>query len=289
MRTSSSSEVPSLLAQPAHFKQTPEGTPYAVTPGVLLLAWPRVAPLVLYQFLADFGTEFEAYVTDLMTDALPPGATLAKLAGQLCYLSFGPTATKNADAQRYFANIRAQGHGSILEHANYSLLFYGIGRDVTHELVRHRAGFAYSQVSQRYVGADRLRFVERLEFQGHESLHDAFCDRINDTRRGYMKLVDELTVAIDTQGMSRTDARKALQQAGRACLTNEVEAPILVTGNARAWRHCIAMRASRHADLAIRRPIFQAGMMLKEADPLLFGDFEPDAANFTLTSSTPKV
>ena len=282
-------DIPSLLAVPAHFKQTSEGTPYAVTPGVLLLAWPRVAPLVLGQFLADFGTEFEAYIVDLMNDVLPPGATLAKLAGQLCYLSFGPTATKNADAARYFANIRAQGHGSILEHANYSMLFYGVGRDVTHELVRHRAGFAYSQVSQRYVGADRLRFVERLEFQGHDDLHRGFERRIDETRQTYVRLVDGLTAAIDTQGMSRTEARKALQQAGRACLTNEVEAPILVTGNARAWRHCLAMRASRHADLAIRRPIFQAGMMLREADPLLFGDFEPDPANFTLTSSTPKV
>lgn len=282
-------DIPPTLDHPAIFHETREGTPYAVTPGVLLLAWPRVAPLVVHPFLADFGAEFDGYLTDLITDVLPPGATLAKLAGQLCYLSFGPTATKNADAARYFANIRAQGHGSILEHANYSMLFYGVGRDVTHELVRHRAGFAYSQVSQRYVGADRLRFVERLEFQGHEVLHDAFCDRIDDTRRGYMKTVEELAAVIDTQGMSRTEARKALQQAGRACLTNEVEAPILVTGNARAWRHCIAMRASRHADLAIRRPIFQAGMMLKEADPLLFGDFEPDPANFTLTSSTPKV
>ena len=53
--------------------------------------------------------------------------------------------------REYLDNIKKQGHGSVLEHANYSLLLEGVSRSLTHELVRHRAGFAYSQLSQRYV------------------------------------------------------------------------------------------------------------------------------------------
>lgn len=282
---------------PGAFSRTSDGTFYATQPGVALLSRPQISPRAMEAFLEQFASQGQRdfgsngpWLQDILNNPLSPGSQLAKIAGQICYLSLGDTATKNADAQRYFNNILSQGHGSILEHANYSVLLWGIGRDVTHELVRHRAGFAYSQVSQRYVGADSLRFVERLEFQHDEITHDAFCDRIDDTRRGYQLLIEQLQDVIDIKGMSRTDARKALQQAARSCLTNEVEAPILVTGNVRAWRHCIAMRASKHADLAIRRPIFMVGQMLKKIEPLLFGDFEEmDDLPYVLTSSTPKV
>ena len=59
----------------------------------------------------------------------------------------------------YLDNIKKQGHGSVLEHANYSLLVEGVSRSLTHELVRHRAGFAYSQLSQRYVDEKDASFV----------------------------------------------------------------------------------------------------------------------------------
>ena len=40
---------------------------------------------------------------------------------------------------------------SVLEHAVWNFVFTGISRTCTHELIRHRAGFGYSQLSQRYV------------------------------------------------------------------------------------------------------------------------------------------
>ena len=77
------------------------------------------------------------------------GERLAEFAGRLCYMSQRNPASRTT--RDYLENIKKQGHGSVLEHANYSLLLEGVSRSLTHELVRHRAGIAYSQLSQRYV------------------------------------------------------------------------------------------------------------------------------------------
>ena len=77
------------------------------------------------------------------------GERLAEFAGRLCYMSQRNPAGRNT--RDYLENIKRQGHGSVLEHANYSVLIEGVSRSLTHELVRHRAGWAYSQLSQRYV------------------------------------------------------------------------------------------------------------------------------------------
>ncbi|MGA0920019.1 MAG: FAD-dependent thymidylate synthase, partial [Gemmatimonadaceae bacterium] len=65
------------------------------------------------------------------------GERLAEFAGRLCYMSQKNPA--NRTTRDYLENIKKQGHGSVLEHANYSLLLEGISRSLTHELVRHRA------------------------------------------------------------------------------------------------------------------------------------------------------
>src|SRR5216117_695194 len=81
------------------------------------------------------------------------GERLAEYAGRLCYMSqHNPV---NRTTAEYLENIKKQGHGSVLEHAVYVLLIEGISRSCSHELVRHRAGFGYSQLSQRYVDESR--------------------------------------------------------------------------------------------------------------------------------------
>ena len=65
---------------------------------------------------------------------------------------------------------------------------------------------------------------------------------------------------------------KRARQAARAVLPNSAETKIVVTGNARAWRHFCEMRGAGNADLEIRR---LAGAVLRELQreaPNLFGD-----------------
>lgn len=276
---------------------TESGTPYLKEPGVAVLSRPQVKVDNLGDFLRGFTPElrFPQYLDD--PTSLSSGAALCKAAGQLCYASFGPRRSMNSDAQRYFENIKESGHGSVLEHANYSLAFYGISRSVTHELVRHRAGVSVSQISQRYVSGRVLRFVERPEYQDVPELHSAFLQRIDAAAADYNRiagvLVDQQKAGSELlSGEARTDLRKKVQQAARSVLPNETEAPIVVTANARAWRHIIEMRANPHAEIEIRALAFRIYLCLAAMDPILFGDYrvtELSDGTYGVETKFPKV
>ena len=261
---------------PVH--STPGGTPYLTAPGVVVLAKPNMNMGGLTGFLDGFDPElhFPEYLDD--PTPLPDGAQLCKVAGQVCYMSFSPRRTKNAQAKRYFDNLKSSGHGSVFEHACFSLLLYGISRSVTHELVRHRAGFGYSQLSQRFVSGKMLRFVERPEYQSDTLLHQQFLQRIDRAAQEYAGLTDRL-LEMQQSGVSilsaeaRTDLRKKVQQAARSVLPNETEAPIVVTGNTRSWRHVIEARANAHAETEIRALAGRIFLCLQQADPVLFDDY----------------
>ena len=276
------------VAMDAAVRRTAAGTPYLREPGVVLLAKPATDVAGLVPFLSGLSDEFTGYVSD--PTPLPAGTLLCKVAGQICYESFGPKRTKNRGAERYFANIMEQGHGSVLEHANYTVLLYGVSRSLTHELVRHRH-LCFSQVSQRYVSV--ARFVERSEFQADPDLHAAFEARIDTAARQYAELTEALRARRAADGgafatMAPRDQRKAVQQAARALLPNETEAPIVVTGNVRAWRHVIAMRTSPHAESEIRRCMHRVWQVLAAEEPILFGDYaEQPLPDGTTALSTP--
>lgn len=266
--------MPTIFNPRVH--RTAQGTPYLCQPGVALIAQPSVSHEALGGFLDGFGDQFDnyGYVSD------PPphghGANLCKIAGQTCYLSFGKKRTKNADAKKYLDNILSSGHGSVLEHANYSFLLWGISRSLTHELVRHRVGTAFSQVSQRYVDGAVLRFVERPEWQEHPGLHVEFEERIDRAKKAYVELTDNLLSGACIPSFasgSPTDRRKAIQQASRSLLPNETEAPMFFSANVRALRHIIEMRGSRHAEPEIRALAFCILMIMQQVEPLLFSDY----------------
>src|SRR6266568_1912876 len=257
---------------------SPGGIPYLLKPGVAIIARPNIHLDGLTGFLNGFDTSlhFSEYLDD--PTPLPDGAQLCKVAGQVCYMSFGRGRTFNAQAERYFNNLKSSGHGSVFEHATFSLLLYGISRSVTHEMVRHRAGFGFSQLSQRYVSGRMLRFVERPEYQDDEDLHSQFLQRIERAANEYASLTNRL-LEMQQAGISilsaeaRTDLRKKVQQTARSVLPNETEAPIVVTGNARAWRHVIEVRADAHAETEIRELAVRIFLCLRLIDPVLFGDY----------------
>src|SRR3712207_4260991 len=118
------------------------------------------------------------------------GERLAEFAGRLCYMSQANPAKRAT--RDYLENIKRQGHGSVLEHAAYSILLEGVSRSLTHELVRHRAGFAFSQLSQRYVDESTASFVVPPAVIGDEALEQAWRDQIEAAQRAYVALVEQL-------------------------------------------------------------------------------------------------
>jgi thymidylate synthase (FAD) len=199
------------------------------------------------------------------------GERLAEFAGRLCYMSQHNPAKR--ETREYLENIKKQGHGSVLEHANYTILLEGVSRSLTHELVRHRAGFAYSQLSQRYVDESVANFVVPPAILGDERLEATWRAQMEQAQAAYIQLVAQL---MERYGWiaDKVHRRKMAREASRAVLPNATETKIVVTGNARAWRTMLELRSSEGAELEIRRMAVAVLRLLQREAPGLFSDFE---------------
>jgi thymidylate synthase (FAD) len=199
------------------------------------------------------------------------GERLSEFAGRLCYMSQKNPASR--PTREYLENIKKQGHGSVLEHANYSLLLEGVSRSLTHELVRHRAGFAYSQLSQRYVDESEANFVMPPAIIGDEALESRWREQMERAQQSYVALVESLMQRYAWVG-DKIHRRKMAREAARGVLPNSTETKIVVTGNARAWRTMLELRTSEGAELEIRRCAVEILRVLQGEAPGFFSDFE---------------
>jgi thymidylate synthase (FAD) len=154
--------------------------------------------------------------------------------------------------------------------------------------VRHRVGWAYSQVSQRFVDGTTLRFVERPEYVADATLHGWFEEDIDRAAARYGQIAEYLVgkqAAGDQllQGEKRRDLRKKVNSCARSRLPNETEAPIIVSCNPRSLRHFIEMRAAGPADIEIRAVALRMFLCAQAIEPTLLSDYDvitlPDGTN----------
>ncbi len=199
------------------------------------------------------------------------GERLAEFAGRLCYMSQKNPASRST--RDYLENIKKQGHGSVLEHASYSLLLEGVSRSLTHELVRHRAGFAYSQLSQRYVDESQAAFVIPPAIIGDEALTAQWQAQVEGAQATYVALVEKLMERYSWVA-DKVHRRKMAREAARGVLPNSTETKIVVTANARAWRTMLELRSSEGAEQEIRRLSLMVLRTLQAEAPGFFADFE---------------
>lgn len=217
---------------------------------------------------------------DWRSDSEIAGEVVSEFAGRMCYLSFGedvglegghksiPGRTSN---EAYLGNILHVKHGSVLEHAVWTLLIEGVSRSLTHELIRHRAGFGFSQLSQRYVDESNIGFVLPPEISDGSRAYEIWVAACEQTLEGYRALLDEMSNQIGDDGPA-TMRKKRARQAARAVLPNCAETKIVVTGNARAWRHFMEMRGSGSADVEIRRLANAVLRTMHQEAAHIFGD-----------------
>lgn len=225
---------------------------------------PRITVLARSSFTTPehMPTAFRGMSTD--------GERLSEFAGRLCYMSHHNPADRTTE--EYLTNIKKQGHGSVLEHANYSLLLEGISRSCTHELVRHRAGMAYSQVSQRYVDESDTAFVVPPALIGTEAEPHWKRERERDVAE-YIQHSNFL-FAKYAHIADKTHRRKLAREAARSVLPNATETKIVVTANARAWRTVLELRCGEGAEAEIRRLFIEVLNILQEEAWGFFNDFE---------------
>ena len=233
-------------------------------PTVYLVGRQVVDDTVLDRFLADHGVSWQ-------TDTEVAGEELVEISGRLCYMSFARP--RPGGNQAYVHHILEVGHGSVLEHAVWNFVFTGVSRTLTHELIRHRAGMGYSQLSQRYVDESVAEYVEPDCIADDPQLHALWVEAVSQAHRAYVKLVEGLNERFKDES-DKTLRRKLARQAARSVLPNATETKIFVTANARALRHFIEMRGNRHAEVEIRKLAVQVLRLLQQEAPHLFGDYE---------------
>lgn len=245
---------------------------HLTAPKVYLVTRPSVDWAQVAAFLEDEGLPS---VPESIRAGDDESSAVIEISARLCYMSFGRGRRDIAD---FVNNLLSSRDGSVFEHVNYGFVFTGVSRSLTHELVRHRAGFAYSQRSQRYVDEADSSFVippalahaDGASEEAHSILKGAF----EAAASSYKELVAALERALPRERFSsNTEHRKAVRQAARSVLPNATETKIFVTANVRAWRHFIEMRAATHADWEIRRLAVAVLEVLQREAPLLFGDF----------------
>jgi thymidylate synthase (FAD) len=143
--------------------------------------------------------------------------------------------------QKLIAGVIESGHGSTIEHVVFTFGISGVSRTLSHQLVRHRAGVAFDQQSQRYV-----------KFKGAATMLPATIeDGDPDLRRRYEEQVDGalgLYGEMLAAGVPGEDARFVFPNATR---TN-----LVMTANLRALIHMSGLRLCTMAQWEIRR-LFQ--------------------------------
>ena len=216
------------------------------------------------------------------------GQALVEFAGRACYQSWSKPNPATATNAGYLRHILDVGHLSVLEHASATFYVTGISRSLTHELVRHRH-LSFSQLSQRYVPETDAEMIEPDVVAADPDLHEKFVAATEIAAGAYR----DLLAGLEAKFAGTADAtlrRKQARQAARSVLPNATETRLVVTGNYRAWRHFVGMRASEHADVEIRALAVAVLHELQRLAPHAFADFEVTALpDGTEVASSPLV
>lgn len=268
------------------------------SPKVYLIARPQIVEDGMTAFLQDQGLEWPT-----PTEGVSGAERLVEAAGRCCYMSFGKKAGSKTNF-RYLQNLlginedgswkSGPAHGSVCEHPCWSFLIVGAGRGFSHEQVRHRTGWAYSQLSTRYCDFEREEEEGTWEpgfcipplAQLSDNTASAFDERLRLSQKSYcelLKLIEEdlqnnpkfiETLASYDDREKKRMLRKAARGAARDILPIATEAIMVMSANARAIWNCIVLRGNEHAEAVIREIYVQIAKIMEKEMPSLFRGIE---------------
>lgn len=219
---------------------------------------------------------------------------VAALAAKRCYMSFEPGLNPNVTKVRenfgeYFDNILASRHGAVLEHVSYNFAIEGVSRVFTAEMNRHRAGWAISEGSMRFI-----RFDKDIPYWVPDSL--AFSESDDDDLKGrkfetqaifsqvFAYVEEKYKELLDIWDMNESDKNFAYKKKVTSCLRRIVPMGVATggvwTGNIRALRHVLTMRCSPAAEEEILHVFSGIAAMMSIEHPQVFGDFEKSPEGF---------
>jgi thymidylate synthase (FAD) len=239
-------------------------------PAIYLISKPHLNLAAVRKYLEEVGGA--SWLEMREEDAQASDAELLiEFAGRLCYRSWEPGLNPNVSSIRterteYFENLIHSGHGSVLEHANFTFVFHQVSRVFTHELVRHRAGSAFSQESLRYVRLVDIGFRVAPALEPVREEVVSLVERLETFQRAAAeRLLDD-----DMPFGMKKEVTSALRRLAPIGLSTS----IVWTANVRTLRHVIAQRTMPAAEEEMRLVFDQVAKLAVAEAPELFQDFQ---------------
>lgn len=258
--------------------------PTAVEPKIFRIAQTEVNRDEVQKWMNYIGANnYEIPSEEVASDP----ALVVALAAKRCYMSFEPGLNPNvtkvrSDMVEYFDNVLRSRHGSVLEHATYSYAMEGVTRVFTAEMNRHRAGWAISEGSLRFIRFDKdIPFWMPDSFKVQEGDDGDLIERKIRSQAVFMtafaeqeKCYAELLKVWDMDARDKNFTyKKKVTSALRRIVGMGVATGGVWTGNFRALRHVISMRAEPAAEEEIFKVFCMVAEDMVKSQPLIFGDF----------------
>ena len=233
-------------------------------PKLYILSRPTLDYAQIALVLSDLGLDWRR----------TPGATEAEevieFAGRTCYLSFGPKQSQRQNSD-YIRNLIVSGHESVLEHASWTLLLTNVSRAFTHQLVRHRVGVAFSQLSQQYHDESEATFVAPTELEGCPEALDVWKNHMQASLTAYRQIGETLAGHVASGvDLTKKERNRLSHSAARSVLPNSTETKIVMSANARAWRHFLSVRGDLAGDYEMRIVAMEVLQILRLEAPAVF-------------------
>jgi thymidylate synthase (FAD) len=230
--------------------------------------------------------QFEQAYQDFLLDFLPEGETtwhqskdatsaerLVEFAGRICYMSFGPRQSPATNAA-YIRKLIQNQHDSVLEHAVWTVLLSGVSRAFTHQLVRHRIGFSYSQLSQQYHDESNITFVPPAGLEEFPALAQIWNNSVAESQIAYRRIIAGLnSPTAKALPANKRERIRATRSLARSVLPNASETVIVTTFNARSLRHFLKTRGNTVGDYEMRSVSAALLNAIRPDGPAFFFDF----------------
>lgn len=256
---------------------------------------------------------------DIDSGKLMPAEVIPGLAAKRCYMSFEPELNSNLTKVRddwgdYFDNVLKSKHGAVLEHSVFNFAFEGVTRVFTGEMNRHRAGWAISEGSMRFIAFDKDigywlptsidgpelplltgGMINNVDYRPckPEEVQVHIDDRPEGERLDLRKqltreIFDDVFTHVQKRysqlqaiwGMDDGDKNFHYKKKVTSCLRRIVPMGVSTggvwSGNIRALRHVLTLRCDAAAEEEIQLVFSTVAKLLSEKYKNVFGDFVQD-------------
>jgi len=176
---------------------------------------------------------------------------------RICYQSQDKSCEEND--LKLIKNLMTRGHFAMFEFADIKVIFNGVSRGFTHELVRHRIA-SYAQESTRYVDEKEFEYIvpPHRDENSYENGIFSFTECLKTNETAYKEF--------RRRGWKPEDARQILSTA--------LNAQIGMKASVREWRHVFTMRCDLFAHWEIRAVMINLLKWCQANIPVVFDDFK---------------